>query len=61
MSLSSLRKDIVARKAALGITEADIEAARNLGTRRTPEKRAALARIQTRARERGLSPLPANF
>ena len=50
-----------ARKRDLGITDADIEAARNSGTRRTPEKRELLARIADRARRGGKTPLPANY
>ncbi len=49
------------RKKQLGILDSDIEAMRNNGKRRTPEKRKQLARIQRRARRAGLVPLHANF
>ena len=52
---------VAARKRELGITDDDIEAVRNSGTRRTPEKRELLARIADRARRAGKTPLPANY
>jgi hypothetical protein len=52
---------VAARKKALGITDRDIEAARNSGQGRTPEKRALLARVGERAKRAGKTPLPANF
>ena len=52
---------VAARKRELGITDADIEAVRNSGTRRTPEKRKLLVRIAERARRGGKTPLPANY
>jgi hypothetical protein len=59
--LQDFVRAIAARKQALGITDADIAAARNGGLRRTPAKREQLARIQARARAAGLTPYPANF
>ncbi len=50
---------VEARKRALGVTDAEILAARNDGGRRTPAKRAMLARIRARARAAGKDPLPA--
>jgi hypothetical protein len=61
VKLSELKERVAARKAALGITDADIEAARNSGLRRTPEKREFLARIAARARAAGQTPVPANY
>ncbi len=52
---------VAERRKALGITDCDIEAARNSGHRRTPEKRALLARIVVRAKRAGKRPLPANY
>jgi hypothetical protein len=52
---------VAERKKALGITDRDIEAARNSGQRRTPEKRALLAGITRRAKRAGKTPLPANY
>jgi len=52
---------VAARKRELGITDAEIEAVRNSGTRRTPEKRELLVRIAERARRAGKTPLPANY
>jgi uncharacterized membrane protein YebE (DUF533 family) len=60
-SLQAFLQEVEDRKRALGITDAMIVAARNDGTRRTPEKRETLARIQKRARAAGVEPLPARF
>jgi hypothetical protein len=60
-SLSAFVQAVENRKVSLGITEDTIARARNNGSRRTPEKREQLAKIQDRAREAGLKPLPANF
>jgi hypothetical protein len=51
---------IDARKAELGIAEtpADVEALRNKGGRRTPEKRELLRRVAERARLAGKLPVP---
>jgi flagellum-specific peptidoglycan hydrolase FlgJ len=61
ITLAVLRQQIRERKQALGITEAEIRAARNAGLRRSPEKRAFLARIQARARAAGQTPVPAEY
>jgi hypothetical protein len=61
LSLSALTQGVEDRKRSLGITDAMVELARNSGQRRTPEKREQLARVQERARARGLEPIPANF
>lgn len=44
------------RKRLLGITVEDLRACRNRGARRTPEKRALLKRLETRAVARGSKP-----
>ncbi len=54
-------KRMAIRKAELGITEAEIAAARNSGANRTPEKRELLARIAERAKRAGKTPLPARY
>jgi hypothetical protein len=59
--LDAFVRHIEERKQALGITAQDIEAARNSGNRRTPEKREFLRRIQERARRLGVEPMPAKF
>jgi hypothetical protein len=61
ITLAALRAQIREKKQALGITEADIRAARNAGHRRSPEKRELLARIQARVRAAGQTPVPANY
>jgi flagellum-specific peptidoglycan hydrolase FlgJ len=61
MTLQEFRKEVQARKLAAGVTDREIEAARNSGIRRTPEKRAFIARIQERAQAAGKTPLPANY
>ncbi len=63
VSLTHLQKQVEARRDALGIldTPAEVEALRNKGARRTPEKRALLARIRQRALEAGVEPLKAYF
>jgi hypothetical protein len=60
-SLEAFVQEVDDRKRALGITDAMIVASRNDGTRRTPEKREMIARIQKRARAAGVEPLPARF
>lgn len=52
---------VEARKRAAGITNEMISGARNSGERRTPQKRALLARTRERAIKAGLQPLPARF
>jgi hypothetical protein len=59
--LESLARVVESRKQELGITKHDIARARNSDRRRTPEKSETLTRIQRRAREHGLKPLPAKF
>ena len=61
VALQDFARQIAARKQALGITDADIAAARNSGLRRMPANREQLARIQARARAAGLTPYPAKF
>jgi len=60
-SLPAFLREVDDRKRALGITDATIVSARNTGDRRTPQKREMLARVQERARNAGLPPLPAKF
>ena len=52
---------IEAHRQALGLTEADLQRARNTGERRTEAKRAAIASTQRRAKAAGLEPLPAGI
>ncbi len=63
MSLDDLLTGVEARKRELGIidTPASIEAMRNKGTDRTPQKRVALAAAEKRARLAGRTPIPAYF
>ena len=63
ITLSDLLSGIRERKAALGIVDTPerTESMRNRGTRRTPEKRAMLARIEERARAAGIEPLKAYY
>jgi len=59
MTLDRFLADIKARKAALDMkdTPEEVEAMRNKGGRRTPEKRELLRRVEERARAAGLEPL----
>lgn len=52
---------VEARKQELGITEERIEATRNSGQRRTPEKRALLRRIALRCAEANVIPFLCNI
>ena len=63
MSLDDLLKGVRAKKIELGIidTPASIEALRNKGGDRTPEKRAMLAAAEKRARAAGRKPIQAHF
>lgn len=63
ISLSDLLDCIRRRKAELGIVETEerTDAMRNSGARRTPGKRAMLARIDERARDAGVTPLKARY
>jgi hypothetical protein len=61
MTIQQITALIQARKRDLGITDEQIERARNSGERRTPEKRAILARQRKRATLAGLEPYPANY
>jgi hypothetical protein len=56
-----LMRQIEERRVAFAITEADDDACRNNGSRRTVKKRAILQEIADRCREAGLEPLRANF
>ncbi|HEX6012752.1 MAG TPA: hypothetical protein VFY87_13340 [Geminicoccaceae bacterium] len=57
ISLKEKERQLIARKAALGgISEEQIAAARNRGTRRTPGKRALLEEIAAEARRQGREP-----
>jgi hypothetical protein len=56
-----LMRQIEERRVAFGITEADDEACRNSGLRRTAKKRGILQEIADRCREAGVEPLRANF
>lgn len=61
VSLQDFAAAVAARKQAVGLTDNDLASMRNSGRRRTPEKREALARIQRRAQDAGLTPLPAHL
>ena len=61
MSVQTFVRAVETRKRALGVTDEDIALARNSGQRRTPAKRALIARTQDRALAAGLKPLEANF
>ena len=63
IKLSDLRASIQRRKAELGIvdTPESIEAHRNKGLDRTPEKRELLRRTQERAIAAGMTPIKAYF
>ena len=63
MTLDQFLADIRARKAALGMidTPEEVEAMRNKGGRRTPEKRELLRRIEKRARAAGVEPLKSYY
>jgi hypothetical protein len=63
VTLRALVAGIEARKAAAGMidTPAVVEAMRNKGARRTPEKRELLRRAETRAKAAGRQPIPAHF
>jgi len=57
MRLTALTSRAVARKSALGVTQADEEAMRNKGGGRTLEKRELLRRTEARAKAAGLKPI----
>ena len=61
ISLEDFQRDLEARKAQLGIcfTPELLEALRNKGDRRTPEKVEMLREIRRRCLEAGVDPLPA--
>ncbi len=63
MTLDQFLADIKARKGALGMmdTPAEVEAMRNKGGRRTPEKRELLHRVEERARAAGVKPFKSYY
>ena len=63
MTLDQFLADIEARKAALGITDTpeEVEAMRNKGGRRTPEKRELLRRVEERAHAAGVKTLKSYY
>lgn len=63
ISLATLQQQVSARKAVLGVldTPSEVEAMRNKGSNRTPEKRELLRRVEGRARAAGLQPVTAHF
>ena len=63
ISLATLQQQVSARKALLGMldTPAEIEALRNKGATRTPEKRELLRRTKGRARAAHRQPVAAYF
>jgi hypothetical protein len=56
-----LMRQIEQSRVACGITEADDEACRNSGSRRTEKKREIPREIADRCREAGVEPLAAKF
>jgi hypothetical protein len=63
ISFKAFQQQVNARKASLGIfdTPDEVEAMRNKGANRTPEKRELLHRAEKRARAAGLKPVIAYF
>jgi type II secretory pathway component PulM len=63
ISLAKIQQQVSARKAMLGMldTPAEVEALRNKGGNRTPEKRELLRRVEKRARGAGLKPVTAYY
>jgi len=63
ISLTTLQQRVSARKALLGIidTPAEVEALRNKGAARTPEKRELLRRAERRALAANRQPVAAHF
>lgn len=63
VSLAILRQQATARKAELGMreTSVEIEAMRNKGANRTPEKRELLRRADQRAKLAGVQVVAAHF
>ena len=62
VTLSEKAKRLEARKRALGITPAQLQAAQNSGKGRTPEKRALLRLLDEVARKQGRAlPFAANY
>ena len=63
VSLATLRQQASTRKAELGIrdTPAEVEAMRNKGVNRTPEKRELLRRAEQRAKIAGVQAVAAHF
>ena len=61
VKLNELLEEIEARKASIGMrdTPETVEAFRNKGAGRTPEKRELLKRIEERARAAGRKPVTA--
>ena len=61
VNLDDFLAEIEARRIALGITDTDDEACRNIGTRRTAAKRQLLQEIAERCAAAGVEPLAANY
>ena len=63
VSLATLRQQTSARKLELGLrdTPAEVEAMRNKGANRTPEKRELLRRAEQRAKLAGVPAVAAYF
>jgi len=62
IALQDLLSRIAAKRAALGLDAPEVDKMmRNSGARRTPKKRAALRRIEARARSAGVDPVPGKF
>ena len=63
LTLDQFLSDIRTRKAALGMVDTPeaVEAMRNKGGHRTPEKRELMRRVEERARAAGVEPLKSYY
>lgn len=63
VALTTYLQRVERRKAVLGLTDipARVDALRDKGAHRTPEKRELLARAETRARAAGRAPIVAYY
>jgi hypothetical protein len=63
ITFAALRDQVEAKKAAIGWIDDEVttDALRNSGMARKPAKRELLARIETRAKAAGRTPLKSNY
>jgi len=63
ITFTALRDQVEAKKTAIGWIDDEVttDALRNSGVARTPAKREMLARIETRAKAAGRTPLKSNY